>query len=322
MPLASVVGYATSGGAVTLNGAAQSGAHAIVDTTSDGIQTLRVGNSSFATAPPAGAAVNISTRLLAGAGDNSLIAGFIVQGTAPKRVIVRAVGPSLSAVNVQGALQNPTLELFDARGSSIGRNDNWQSSVTGGALGAGQVVDIYASSVPPSHPLEPAIVATLEPNVPYTAVVGSADGGTGVALVEVYDLEGVQAAKLANISTRGFIQTDQNVMIGGFIYSGGVGATNVVIRGIGPSLGAAGVGNALQDPVLELYNANGTNIATNNNWADDAGQGAIRAAGLQPSQSTEAAMLVTGLPHGAYTAILRGSGGNVGTGLLELYVFQ
>ncbi|MBA3272243.1 MAG: hypothetical protein H0T11_00020 [Chthoniobacterales bacterium] len=165
------------------------------------------------------------------------------------------------------------------------------------------------------------MIVTLDPNKPYTAVVGSANGSSGIAIVEVYDLEGVQAAQLANISTRGLIETGDNVMIGGFIYSGGTGATNVVIRGLGPSLRASGVNNPLSNPVLELFNSNGQKLGSNDNWADTQ-QAQLRASGLQPSDASESAMLLTGLGHGTYTAVLRGSGTTTGIGLLELYVYE
>ncbi|MBA3274063.1 MAG: hypothetical protein H0T11_09360, partial [Chthoniobacterales bacterium] len=203
LPIPSSVTYATSGGSVVLNGVPRPGATGMITTVKDGTQRLDVANTSYGTDAPAGAAVNISTRLPAGSGDKALIAGFIVQGTAPKRVLIRAIGPSLSSSGIQRALQDPTLELFDSRSVSLGRNSDWQLSQIGGLISRDQSLEIGASGIAPSNAREPAMIVTLDPNKPYTAVVGSANGSSGIAIVEVYDLEGVQAAQLANISTRG-----------------------------------------------------------------------------------------------------------------------
>jgi hypothetical protein len=150
-------------------------------------------------------------------------------------------------------------------------------------------------------------------------VVRSATNDTGIAVVEGYDLDPDPVSKLANISTRGFVLTNDNVMIGGFIFGGGPGATNVVVRGIGPSLSAFGVANPLSDPMLELHDGNGGTIATNDDWKTN--QAAIQGTGLQPSNDAEAAILATNLAPGGYTAVLRGKNGGVGVGVLEVYVF-
>jgi len=135
------------------------------------------------------------------------------------------------------------------------------------------------------------------------------------------DLDAIQDSTLANISTRGFIQTDNNVMIGGLIYLGGPGLTKVVVRGIGPSLAAQNIANALKDPVLELKDANGATVEANDNWAQSSQAAAIQAAGLQPSDPAECAIMRTGLPLGSYTAILKGVNGT-GVGVVEVYIFQ
>jgi hypothetical protein len=180
-------------------------------------------------------------------------------------------------------------------------------------------VEIHATTIPPTRDEESAIVVTLNPGA-YTAVIRGLHDGTGIAVVEAYDLDPDQSSTLANISTRGFILENEKVMIGGFIFAGGPGATRVVIRGIGPSLRAAGIRNPLLDPVLELFNGNGTAINSNDDWK--ANQTAIEATGLQPSNDAESAILVSNLTPGAYTAIVRGKNGGIGIGVVEVYIFE
>jgi hypothetical protein len=318
LPIASLLAYASHGGNASINGALQPGSAGLLSTTNDGPQSLDVGGVAFATNPPAGNALNISTRLPVGTDDNVLIGGFIALGSTPKRVIIRAIGPSLGASGLTGVLADPQLEL-NSGGEVIARNDNWQSTQIGGAIASGQVVDIHASSIPPSSNLEPAIVTTLEPNVPYTAIVRGVGNGTGVGLVEVYDLDPAADSRLANISTRGFVQGGDNVMIGGFIYGGGVGATNIIVRGLGPSL--PGVENPLRDPLLQIYEGQGTLLNENDSWNAENGS-AIYATGLAPTSGTEAAVLLTGLARGGYTVVLRGADGGTGVGSIEAYIFE
>ncbi|HEX4640915.1 MAG TPA: hypothetical protein VH252_05980, partial [Chthoniobacterales bacterium] len=198
---------------------------------------------------------NISTRLIVQAGDNVLIAGFIIQGSAAKTVIVRAIGPSLGAAGVANSLPDPRLDLFDANGTPILSNDNWRDT---------QADAIAATGVAPANLLESALIKTLAPGN-YTAVVRGAHGETGVGLVEVYDLDQFSSTNLANISSRGRVETGENVMIGGFIVQGD-SAQRVIVRAIGPSLAALGVPSAMADPVLELYDATGQPIAVNDEW--------------------------------------------------------
>jgi hypothetical protein len=245
---------------------------------------------------------NISTRLRVEAGDNVLIGGFIVTGTQPKKVIVRAIGPSLP---LAGRLENPILELFGPHGL-ITSNDNW--------IDAPNTQEIIDSTIPPTNDLESAIVATLPANnAGYTAVVRGVGDGTGVGLVEVYDLNRTADSKLANISSRGFVQTDDNVMIGGFIVSGEQ-SQHIIVRAIGPSLPLAGT---LADPTLELRDGDGTLIAANDNWRSDQ-ESEIIATTLPPSSDFESA-IVAMLPAGSYTAIVRGNGGATGVALVEVY---
>lgn len=315
-PLPAYIGYASSGGGTSsLDGTALRSTFGVVQTFTNTAHNLTVASSSFNTTPLPGLALNISTRLFVGTGQQVLIGGFIIVGPNPKTIILRATGPSLP---LSGALQDPYLELHDPLGAIIATNDNWANTNVGGLLKSSQVMDIVASTIPPSNGAESSIVATLSPGA-YTAVLRGASNGTGIAVVEGYDLDPDPVSKLANISTRGFVQTDPNVMIGGFIWGGGPGATNVVIRGIGPSLVSAGITNPLVDPMLELHDGNGNTISSNDDWK--ANQRAIEATGLQPLNDAESAILVSNLIPGGYTAILRGKNGGVGVGVVEIYVF-
>ena len=246
---------------------------------------------------------NISTRLKVETGDNALIGGFIVTGTGSKRIIVRAIGPSLADI-LANTLANPTLELRDAAGQLLAANDNWQD--------APNKQEIIDSSIPPSHPLESAILTTVAPGN-HTAIVRGAGGSTGIALVEVYDLEAGSASRLANISTRGFVQTDPNVLIGGMIVDGQI-PRRTVVRAIGPSLAR---GDALADPFLELRNANGGLLNSNDNWGNSPQAAEISAVNLAPTHALESALAQT-LSPGQYTAIVRGQNGD-GIGLVEAY---
>ena len=251
---------------------------------------------------------NISTRALVQPGDNALIGGFIITGADSKRVLLRGLGPSLTGRGVSGALQDPRLELHNsATGAQIRINDNWKDSQQG---------EIEETTIPPANDAEAAIVQTLLPGA-YTAVLREAADRSGVGLVEVYDLDQAGDAKLANISSRGTVQTDDNVMIGGFIVGPpDVGSARTLLRAIGPSLTARGVPDALQDPILEVYDGNGTLLATNDGWRDSQAP-EIEATGMAPTDDREAAILGDA-PAGPYTAIVRGKNGT-GVGLVEVY---
>lgn len=240
-------------------------------------------------------------------GDSVMIGGFILSGSDSKQVIIRAVGPSLAGNGMVGALGDTTLDLYDSSGQLLASNDNWRES---------QQAQIEATGLAPSNPLESAILTTLNGNSSYTAVVRGKNGATGVGLVEVYDLGTGASSKLANISTRGFIDTGDNVMIGGFIVGGGAAdQTRIVVRAIGPTLGQFGITNALQDPTLSLYDSNGNVMATNDNWRDGH-QPEVVAAGLAPTDDRESALFQS-LSPGAYTAIVAGKGAETGVGLVE-----
>lgn len=255
--------------------------------------------------------VNISTRADVLTGTSVAIGGFIVTGTAPKKVIIRGIGPSLASQGVTGALADPTLELHhtDSAGSDtiLAKNNDWKES---------QQSDIEATTIPPSDDKEAAIVATLDPGS-YTAVLRGNGSSTGIGLVEIYDLAASADSKLANISTRALIEAGDNVLIGGIIGGGNGSQPKVLIRGIGPSLGSAGVNNALQDPVLELRDKQGQLVVSNDDWQSDQ-KAEIEASGVAPSDSRESAIVATLQPTN-YTAIVRGKGSDAGVGLVEVY---
>jgi len=269
---------------------------------------------------------NISTRSFVQAGDNVMIGGFIVQGTQRKRVIVRAIGPELTQYGVPNPLADPTLELHDGTGALVASNDNCQQTIIGGIISSDQVADIRNSGHAPGDPRESAIIADLAAGN-YTAIVRGVTNTTGVALVEVYDLSPDNGSILHNISTRSFVQTGDNVLIGGFIVKGTTPRT-VIVRAIGPELGAPpyNVPNALTNPTLELHDGTGALIASNDNWMSTIIGGIITgdqfqdimASGLAPADGREAAMIAD-LPAGNYTAIVRGVNNTTGVALVEAY---
>jgi Putative Ig domain len=268
-------------------------------------QEVWVLSTDFASFPPpvhpSKNLLNISTRARVEPGEAAMIGGFIVQGSTPKKVLVRGLGPSLP---ITGALSNPVLELYDSSGKLIASNDNWKSNE----------LDILGTLLPPSSEREAAILMTLEPGA-YTAIVHDAANQPGLSLVEVYDLA-AKASLVGNISTRGKVSTGDNVMIGGFII-GGEDPTKVVIRAIGPSLGAQGIALPLANPVLEIHDSTGKLISTNDNWRSTQ-QNEIIATGIAPTNDNESAILLT-LDPGSYTAIVRGQNSTTGVALVEVY---
>jgi hypothetical protein len=269
-------------------------------------------------------ALNISTRLRVETGERIMIGGFIVTGSpsatssgpsgAPKRVAIRGLGPSLANSGLSDFLADPTLELRGSNGALLIQNDNWQDDPE-------QAMQLTALGLALQNPNESGMVATLEPGS-YTALLTGKNQTSGIALVEIYDVDTVAPSQLANISTRGFVQTGDNVMIGGFILGQGSGSANVVVRGIGPSLSQFGLNNVLADPTLELRDSNAALLIANDNWQDDpasAAQLALR--GLAPPNPLESAVIAT-LPSGLFTAILAGKNGSTGIGLVEIYHVQ
>jgi hypothetical protein len=250
--------------------------------------------------------------MLVQTGDNVGIGGFIVTGSAPKQVLLRGIGPSLTEHGIAGALADPTLELNGPPGFTPISNDNWKDD---------QENQIIATGAAPENDLESAILVTLAPGN-YTAIVKGKNNTTGVALVEVYDIGTSGISKLANISTRAFCGTGSNIVIAGFILGnngGSSGSDRIVVRGLGPSLGAAGVQDVLADPVLELRNGNGVLLISNNDWHDNPVQASdLIAAGLAPTNDLESAIAARLAP-GLYTALLAGLNDGTGVGLVELY---
>ena len=250
---------------------------------------------------------NLSTRMQALSGSDVMIGGFVVGGTAPKTLVVRARGPSLAQFGIYNNLTNPQLQLFSGA-NQIGYNNDWGQ--------AANVAALISSGFAPSMAQEAAILVTLAPGA-YTAIVSGVGGGTGVAIVEVFEVDQPQSP-LANISTRGQVRTGSDAMIGGFIISGSSPRT-VVVRARGPSLTAAGVPGALPDPLLQLFrSSDGVAVAANDNWATAANSGQLSASGFAPSNAMEAAILVT-LPPGAYTAVISGANGSTGVGIVEVF---
>ena len=269
---------------------------------------------------------NISTRAFVQTGDNVMIGGFIVQGIQPKRVILRAIGPELTPFGIADPLADPTLELHDGTGALIAANDNWVTTIIGGIITSNQVGEIRDSGYAPTDRRESAIIADLPPGN-YTAIVRGVNDITGVALVEAYDLNSDANSILGNISTRAFVQTDDNVMIGGFIVQG-TQPKRVIVRAIGPELSAPpyDIPNALDNPTLELHDNSGALIASNDNWRHTIIGGIITSnqvrdiinSGYAPSDTRESA-IIANLPAGKYTAILRGVNNTTGVALVEVY---
>jgi len=263
----------------------------------------------YSLAPPSGGVIpapktllNVSTRSVVGADDQRMIGGFIITGDADKEIAFRALGPSLPLV---GAMTDPKISIYDSTGALVATNHNWN-----------QFRDaMITAGLDPFDEHDAGLVATLSPGA-YTAVVEAEDGTVaGVGLVELYDLSSDNSGRIANISTRSKVGTGQNVMIGGFIV-GGNQVTNVLVRAIGPSL-AGSVTGVLLDPVLELHDGKGVQIASNDDWRSNQ-EAAISATGIAPTDSRESAIRAS-LQPGAYTAIVRGKNDTTGVALVEIY---
>jgi len=239
-----------------------------------------------------------------------MIAGFIITGSASKDIVIRGLGPSLTNSGMSGGLLlDPIIELRNSSGVLLQQNNNWKDD---------QRSQIEGGPFQPSDDRESVILRTLPPGA-YTAILKGVGNTTGVGTIELYDTNPAAAAQLANISTRGFVQTGQNVMIGGFMLGNTAGNSRVAIRGLGPSLASFGLSNVLTDPTLELHNGNGTVMISNDNWQDDPVSAAdLTANGLAPTSPTEAGIFIT-LPPGTYTAVLEGKNATTGNGLIEIY---
>ena len=256
---------------------------------------------------PTGKAVNLATRVSVGTGDQVAIAGFIILGDGPKKILIRGIGPSLTMHGVPNPLADPTLNLLDEGANSLGTNDNWRDSA--------QAMEIMNTGLSPVNDLESAMLVSLMPGS-YTAVLAGKDSTVGNGLVEIYDLDAGASSTLGNVSTRGFVGTGDNVLIGGLIIADGE-KPMVVVRAIGPSLTNAGIAEPLMDPTLDLYNANGEPIASNDDWKNGQSEAAI-ATLLYPFDDRESAVVAFPAP-GNYTAIVRGKDDTTGIALVEAY---
>lgn len=252
--------------------------------------------------------LNISTRGFVQTGDRVLIGGFIVTGSVSKRVLLRGMGPSLSEAGLSNVLSNPALEVRNQNGSLLFANDNWEDA---------QRAEIEATGLAPRDDREAAVVANQLASGSYTAILRGVGNETGIGLIEVYDLSPNSGSLLANISSRGFVDSGDRAMIGGFIVGGDSDPARILVRGIGPSLADAGIADSFSDPTLELRLSNGALVAANDNWKETQ-QLAIEQTGAAPSRNLESA-IVADVSAGAYTAIIRGKNNEVGTGVVELY---
>jgi Phospholipase/lecithinase/hemolysin len=233
-------------------------------TTAGHFRLAKTAFDSMTNPPPAPSkAVNISTRMFVDIGERVSVAGFIVTGDIAKKVLIRGLGPSLAASGVPNTLANPTLTLFDSSGNVLMTNDDWKSSP--------DATEIMNSGLAPTNDRESVIIASLPPGQ-FTAKLAGKDNGTGNGIVEVYDLAASSSATLANLSTRGYVGTGDNVMIGGVIIGNG-DSPIMVFRALGPSLANFGIANPLLDPTLELYDNNGTLIGSNDEWKNSAAAG-------------------------------------------------
>ena len=261
--------------------------------------------------PPPGSAshlANISTRMKIGVGENVLIGGFIISGTQPKKLVLRAIGYSLNALGVQNAISDPVLQLHGSSGV-IATNDDWTTG--------SQVSELMASGLAPSDPYESALIVTLSPGN-YTAIVSGYQGEQGVGMVEAYEFD-ANTTRLVNISTRGRVGTGDEAMIGGLIVQGSSGK-RVIVRAIGPSLGTGPnpIPGVLADPNLELWNGNGSLLGANDDWNNSSQVGEIIASTVAPIHNRESAIVAI-LPAGTYTAIVRGVNQTSGVGVVDAY---
>ncbi len=278
----------------------------------NGVQSIYSSGPAYQSSVNASVLQNISTRGLIGTGDNVLIGGFIIQGSQPATVIVRGIGFSLSAAGISNAISDTVITVFDSAGNQVATNDDWFTSADAST--------IASYRLDPPNSIESALILTLNPGS-YTAVVkgysdASTPAATGVGLFELYDLH-TTGGRAGNVSTRGQVQSGGNVLIGGFII-GGAQSKQVIVRALGPSLANSGVANSLSDPTLELHDANGATLQSNNDWQQGPDAATISSKGFAPSNSRESALLAT-LNPGSYTAVVQGVGGVTGVGLVEVY---
>jgi hypothetical protein len=263
---------------------------------------------------------NISTRAWIGTGDNKLITGFVVSGTTAKQLLIRGVGPTLGSFGVPGTIADPKVTLYNSSNQEIATNNDWGTFTDQSAL-ASESGKVFAFALGAGSK-DAAMVVTLQPGS-YTLHVAGADGGTGVALAEVYDCATGGTCRLVNISSRGFIGLGDSVAIPGFIVTGNK-PKKLLVRGVGPTLGSFGVPGTIADPKITLYDSAQAVVASNDNWATFANQTELAAATTKVfafalnAGSTDAAMLVTVNP-GSYTAVVSGNSNGTGVALVEVY---
>ena len=288
-------------------GSAASGApHPLPEFTGSGMIQATTGPRT-----PRTQATNLSTRLLVGTGDSVTIGGFIIAGAQAKTVAIRGIGPSLARYGLTGLLADPVLEVRDSTGAQLVRNDGWLQA-------PGQAAQLVAVGQGLQDPAEAGIVTTLQPGA-YTAILAGSTSVTGIGLVEMLDIDLGAASQLSNVSSRGLVESGDQVMIGGFILGGNSGNADVIVRGIGPSLAQSGLDLVLADPTLELRDSDGGLLVANDNWQDDPVSAAqLIAHGIAPPNSLESGIFATLAP-GPFTALLAGKNGGAGIGLVEVY---
>ena len=307
IPLVRNLAFDAAGNLFVSGGGGSNAIYKVTPSGSVSVFKSGIAANGIAFEPPLGQPVNIATRMSVQTGENVLIGGFIIAGGGGKSVVIRGIGPSLTAAGVPNALQDPIIELHYPSGAVV-TNDNWQDT---------QGSAIQATGLAPKDSRESAFSYNLSPGN-YTVVLKGKNNTTGIGLIEVYDYDPGAISKLANISTRGLVGTGDNVMIGGFIL--GANGARVIVRAIGPSLTQAGIAGALSDTKLSLRNVNGTELAANDDWQDSQ-KAEIQATGVPPSNSLESAIVAT-VPNGNYTAIVSGYQGATGVGLVEVYNLQ
>ena len=268
---------------------------------------IHLENTAFPAIGPQ--SLNISTRGRVAPDQSALIGGFIVSGSAPTTVVLRALGPSLVDQGVDSVLADPVINLFDSTGHVLASNNDWETDSN-----ASQII---ADGLAPSDAKEAALQISLNPGA-YTAVVTGNTDSSGTALVEVYDLSPAVDSKLANISTRAFVDSiSESPLIGGFIVGSNQSST-VIVRAIGPSLSSAGIANPLPDPSFAVYDQNGFSLGGNDNWQDDPNFLAIEQNQIAPPNDKESATVLH-LPPGAYTAVVQDASDSNGIALVEIY---
>ena len=291
---------------------------------SQGAITLTAGTTTYAGSVDSRneRLLNVSTRSLTGAGGDALIVGFVLSGNESKPVLIRGIGPTLSAFGVGGALPSVRLEVFRGQ-TSVATGTDWGTANNNPTEVAAVAARVGAFALP-ANSRDAAMVLTLAPGA-YSAVVTGQSGASGVALVEVYDATSGSippTQRVVNLATRSTAGAGENALIAGFYVSGSA-PKRVLIRGVGPSLTQFGVSGALARPQLSV--AQGASVlAQNAGLASSADAAAILAAASQvgafalPSNAADAAILINLAP-GAYTAQVAGVSGATGVALVEVY---